>query len=416
MSLEKLVSEARKSDEVVKLARELLRINSESETAQIQNFVKDFLKSVGAKVETHSVNGKTFAVTSVTGENKKHALILYAHSDVVPSGDTKRWSYPPYDATVVGDKIYARGASDMKGALASELFVYSLLVQNDVTLSKPVSFVCVPDEENWVKTPTGWGVSKWLLETGRVIGKCCIMGEPSGLSKICIGERGDYWIKLMCESTPRHGSAPLYEENACVKLFRALEKVHSAIKSVKANTPAEIKEIVEQSYELISEDLKIPVSQLGAILEQPSMNVGVVKGGDMINIVPAHCEAQVAFCVPLGMSWMELHELVSRVASQNDVKIDVIENAQSNPSHTSPKAQVVSHLKKAVEQTLSLTPKLYVTQATSDANVFRAYGIDTCFYGPGEMSVIHAYDEWISVEALKKSVEIYLRAVLNYAL
>lgn len=71
MSLEKLVSEARKSDEVVKLARELLRINSESETAQIQNFVKDFLKSVGAKVETHSVNGKTFAVTSVTGENKK---------------------------------------------------------------------------------------------------------------------------------------------------------------------------------------------------------------------------------------------------------------------------------------------------------------------------------------------------------
>jgi len=419
-TLGKISKDLRESEkELIKLVVDLVRFESENPPVkdyEIQLFIRDFLREAGAKTELHDPGDNAWALTSSFGEGKD-GLILYGHADVVPAGNPSKWIYPPFSGVIIGDRIYGRGTSDMKAGLAAELFVYKLLYQNDVKLPGKLEFVSVLDEENWHKTPIGWNTSDWLLSTGKLTGRACIMGEQSGIKKICIGERGDYWVKLTCFAQPRHGSAPVYDDNACVKLFRAIERIHDAIKDLKVEPPKEIKNVVYESPKHIAEDLKgtgveLSFDELLQILVKPTMNVGVFRGGEMINIVPDSCEAQIAFCVPLGMKRQELHEIVK--SKIGDVSLELLGESQSDPSYTSPSAKIVQVLKQSAQSVLGETPALYVTQGTSDANVFRKHGIDTVFYGPGDFANTHAFNESVSIKAVTAIAQVYLKTVFEY--
>ena len=116
-----------------------------------------------------------------------------------------------------------------------------------------------------------------------------------------------------------------------------------------------------------------------------TMNVGLVSGGTMINGVPESCEALVAFTVPLGSSAAELHRAVLRVLAKkahSGITLEVLGESQSDPSYTPATAGLVKALGRAAHLATGRRPELYVRQATSDGNVFRGHGIETCHYGP----------------------------------
>lgn len=405
---------------LVELASSLVSTPSENPgpgAAKVQLKVEEYLEGLGVTVTRHTGFGGEFALTATLGEPGPDALILYGHSDVVPAGDTAKWLSPPFEPKVSGGKLYGRGASDMKAGLAAELFVFGLLAQSEPKLERPITLVCVPDEEDWKRTPTGWGFSKWLLEEGRLRGSACIMGEPSGLGAICIGERGDYWFRLRAEAEAGHGSAPIFDQNVFVRLFRALEDIHGALNKMKGNLPHTLKNVVAHSYRVIAQDFGLTPKQarrLG-LLEKPTINVGKVWGGTMVNTLPDRCEAEVAACVPLGLTWRQLHLAVKQtLASHPAVSLEVEEGSQSDPSYTDPGEKIVGQLERCATQVLGHRPALYVTQATSDANVFRAHHIPTCFYGPGNIRLAHAYNEHVEIGQLIKAAEIYLRTALSY--
>jgi len=390
----------------------------------VQMFLKDYLEGLGLRVETHSAGG-VCALTSSIGGGRGHSgggggLILYSHCDVVPPGRLDGWVYPPFEGRVVGGRVYGRGSADMLGGLAAEVLAYSVLTRCEGELAGEVCFVSVPDEEDWRRTPTGWGFSDWLLRSGRLSGGGCIMGEPSGLGGICVGERGDYWVTLKVKGDAGHGSLGFYDDNVFVRLFRALEDVHRGVcGGVVRPQSAEVARLLEDSYPVLAEELGVPLEELrsSGILERPSMNVGRLRGGVMVNVLPDECEAEVAFCVPLGMTWRELHKRVLDVLSSSGhpgVEASVVEGSQSDPSYTPLGSGIVGSLVGAVEDTLGVPPRVYVTQATSDANVFRAHGIPTCLYGPGHMGVAHGFNEWVDMDDVVRAAQVYVRTILRY--
>ena len=422
-NLDKALNELKNSEkEITRLVVNLIRFKSENppvEDHDIQLFIRDFLRQAGLGCELHDPGDKAWALTSSFGDGND-GFIFYGHADVVPAGDPSRWIHPPFSGEVVGDRIHGRGASDMKAGLAAELFAYKLLYQNEVELPGRVEFVSVLDEENWHRTPIGWNTSDWLLTTGKLRGKACVMGEQSGIKKVCLGERGDYWVRLHSNAKPRHGSTPVYEDNACVKLFRVLESIHTTITKLRAEPPEDIRGIVYASPKHIAEDLGEAASgithdQLLEMLVKPTMNLGVVRGGTMINIVPDACEAEVAFCVPIGMSRESLHAAVSRVVKESgSVTLELLGESQSDPSYTKPDSRIAQTLKEEAADVLGVAPEFYVTQGTSDANVFRKHGVDTCFYGPGDFENTHGYNESVSISAVTKIAQIYLKAAARY--
>ena len=137
----------------------------------------------------------------------------------------------------------------------------------------------------------------------------------------------------------------------------------------------------------------------------------------MINNVPENCEVLIAFCVPLGATREKLHAKITKVLKKkeyHDVELELQNQSQSNPTFTSQDSKVVCAVSDAAKSTIGVVPSVYVTQGTSDANVFRKHGIDTCFYGPGTWDRIHGYDESVSIKDTVSSLVVYLKAIANY--
>lgn len=89
------------------------------------------------------------------GDNEKDIVGVLCHLDVVPEGDN--WTYPPYSATVVGNKIYARGAIDDKGPTVAAYYALKFIKDANIKLKKQIRIILGTDEE------TGWrGVAHYF--------------------------------------------------------------------------------------------------------------------------------------------------------------------------------------------------------------------------------------------------------------
>jgi succinyl-diaminopimelate desuccinylase len=217
---------------------------------------------------------------------------------------------------------------------------------------------------------------------------------------------------------PRHGSAPVYDENPCIRLFKCLDEIHESVKQ-KVTPPEEVKHLIEPSSAFLRDAFRTSGiddhEAARTLLTHFSMNVGSVTGGTMINIVPEDCEAEVAFCIPLGATRRELDRKIKRILRQpqyRNVDLEYIaESDVAGPSYTSADSHLVKSLTHSASQVLGNPAPLYLTQGTSDANVFRSHGVDTCFYGPGTYEGAHGFNESVSIQDSLTALKVYLTLV-----
>jgi len=219
-----------------------------------------------------------------------------------------------------------------------------------------------------------------------------------------------------------HGSMPVYEENAFVKIFRVIDEIHELV-GARARQNSETKKLVTASKDLISNDLRrMKVTsadrQAEKLLTEFSMNVGVLRGGTMINAVPEYAEALIAISIPLGGNRKELESKIRKILARPEfrksVKLELLGESQSSPTYTNPNSNLVQLMYEVVSENLTKPPKLFVTQGTSDGNVYRKHGIETCFYGPGTFENIHGYNESVSVRDTLSVTKAYLIAAVSY--
>ena len=158
---------------------------------------------------------------------------------------------------VDGDRLYGRGAYDMKGGLAAMMCaLHDLAEQRKVR----VHFGCVADEESEELTARG---SDHLVESG-YLGDFAITGEPTNMH-IGIQAKGVLAMRIEVTGTAAHGSTPWLGDNAVLKaldVFRAIESLPFARES-------------------------------SDLFDRPSINLGRILGGDALNKVPDLCAIDV---------------------------------------------------------------------------------------------------------------------------
>ena len=131
------------------------------------------------------------------------------HTDVVPVGDIDAWSFDPFNATEKDGKVYGRGASDMKSAIAAFVCAVKEYIENN-ELKGTVSLLITNDEEG----PAINGTKKVLEEiykNGEKIDSC-IVGEPTCPYKlgemVKIGRRGSFSAKISITGKQGHVAYP----------------------------------------------------------------------------------------------------------------------------------------------------------------------------------------------------------------
>jgi succinyl-diaminopimelate desuccinylase len=156
-------------------------------------------------------------------------LLFAGHTDVVPPGNEGAWSHPPFAGAIAGERLYGRGAVDMKGGIAC--FVAAALDYLDGNGGKPkgsISFLITGDEESVAVNGTV-KLLKWAAERGETFDHC-ILGEPSNVEAlgdtIKAGRRGSLNGTLIVSGRQGHVAYPERADNpirGLVTLMAALQ-------------------------------------------------------------------------------------------------------------------------------------------------------------------------------------------------
>ncbi len=218
----------------VALARDLLRCPSVTPTeGGALAFLESTLKAAGFTVHRMTFNepgaDDVENFYARIGTTSPH-LMFAGHTDVVPPGDEKAWTHPPFSGEVDGDELYGRGAVDMKGGIACALAAVLDHLAADGGKSKgSISFLITGDEEGIAVNGTP-KLLQWAAERGEKFDHC-ILGEPSNVNAlgdtIKIGRRGSLNGHLIVTGKQGHVAYPDRAENP----IRGLVAIVSALQA-----------------------------------------------------------------------------------------------------------------------------------------------------------------------------------------
>jgi len=316
-------------------------------------FVKGWLEARDVEVIGAQHNGRPLLMASV-GPESGPTVVLHGHLDVVPGRPEQ------FEPKIDGDRLYGRGAYDMKGGLAAMMCAMRDLVDQHAVR---VRFVCVPDEESEELDDRG---SDRLVREG-YLGDFAITGEPTDLH-IGIQAKGVLAMRIEVEGTAAHGSTPWVGDNAVLKAIDTFRQIESL------------------PFARESSDL----------FDRPSINLGRIVGGDAMNKVPDLCVIDVDVRYLPGQD----HEAI-RAAVESMPEVRVVKVFHRHPAivaRDDPYVQVlgeaISHVAEPTSERLGVG-----RDGASDAISFLEAGVPAVECGPlGDGH--HGPEEWVSIRSL----------------
>lgn len=373
-------------------------VNPPGDVTRVVEFIRNWLSERGFSSNVYEyVRGKPNLIAKV-GRGKP-VIILNGHTDVVPPGDSSKWTYPPFSGKITEGRVYGRGSTDMKGGVAVIMMVFAELgplIERGGTGS--LVFSATADEE-----VGGHAGVEALVKDNVLMGDAAIVAEPTGFDKYCIAEKGLSQVKLITRGRPAHGSLPLLGDNAIMKLIKAIDKAQYTINEVNKGIklPHDLIEAVNNSARVYLEGalrggLRLSEDDFRQTIGSVSFNPGVIKGGSKVNMVPDYAELELDMRVPPGVSPNSVIDKL-RSSLSGLAEVEVLDT--SEPNYTPSNERIIQLIREGIIRQGAEAKPIIMTGAT-DGRYLRLRGIPTVIYGPGELTLAHTYDEYVTVKDL----------------
>jgi len=349
-------------------------------------YADQLLRGAGARTSiTYDADGRKANLLATIGPDVDGGVILSSHTDVVPAEDEEAWTGAPFLATRRDQRVYGRGAVDMKGFIACCLAMAPVFAAAD--LKRPVHIALTYDEEiGCLGAPVLIGD---LLRTGPMP-MAAIIGEPTNL-RIIEAHKGCYEYTTTISGLEGHGSAP----------SKAVNAVEYAVKFISR--------LLEIGGELTA------MAPLGTRYDPPhtTISVGAITGSTARNIVAGQCSfewemrpvkrsdaeyavlAVGAYEQALLSQMRQLHP-DSTIVTETVGAVDGLETVEHSP---------------AVDLAKSLTGETEVDVVSfgTEAGLYQEAGIPAVVCGPGSIDVAHRPDEYIEIGQLERCLEMLHR-------
>jgi succinyl-diaminopimelate desuccinylase len=387
--------------DVSQICSELVAIRSENPpglTAEVVEYIRSYLEGLG--IHSEILSRKKGYDNLLTRGTTDSGLLFCGHVDVVPALDDD-WKYPPFSATVKDGFVWGRGATDMKGGVASLLAALTLLVDRGKDITADCAFVC--DEE----TGGEYGI-RFLLAKKMIQPSDCLIPEPTPVRNPCIGQKGLCRLEMKFSGTPAHGSLyPAVGVSAIMEAMSLLEYV-KGLHDRHYPVDEQLSGIIENSSKVLESEFHL--NNVSEVLKKLMFNPGVIRGGEKSNVVAQHCELDLEIRVPWGCS---IKDLVSEIIAHTSHGT-IVSSTTHNPSMTDPTSRLVAVTCREIERVQGGPVFPIVQWAASDARHLRLCGFNVIEYGPGEISTLHAVNERVSIGNLKKVSEVYAGIMVAY--
>lgn len=334
----------------------------------LMEFVADHLRGHGiAPTLLRGPEGDRFNLFATIGDPSRAGVILSGHVDVVPAGEPE-WLADPFTLREDGDRLIGRGACDMKGFVAAVLSSVPELIASGATVHIALSY----DEEAGCR-----GVPHLIAALPDLCAppSGCIVGEPSRLVPV-LAHKGKAAIRLISKGRPAHSSRPDLGINAIHALLPALTAAEAQARALE-DGPQDARFVPPYS----------------------TIQIGTVKGGQALNIVPGHAEAEVEARAIHGV---EPRSLLGPVLAAGVAA----EWLSSYPALALDRADPLAGLMARVTGQEPLGAVSYGTEA----GLFQQAGIPAIICGPGDIARAHRPEEYLTRTELHEACAM-IRAV-----
>jgi succinyl-diaminopimelate desuccinylase len=363
-----------------------------------QGWEADHIRAFGAPGDSDAFPRWNLVARFQTGDGP--CVHFNSHHDVVEVG--QGWTRDPFAAEVDGDRIYGRGACDMKGGLAASIIAAEAFIATHPGFRGAVEISATADEESG-----GYGGVARLAEQGWFApGRVdhVIIPEPLHKDRICLGHRGVWWAEVETKGRIAHGSMPFLGDSAIRHMTALLQEIEDKL------YPA-----------LATRTTGMPVVPEGA--RSSTLNINSIHGGQVEPLpgdtsLPAPCVADSCrivldrrFLVEESLPEVkaELLSLLDGLAeTRPGFRFEIRDLFEVHPSMTDRDAPVVTSTAKAIEQVLSRHPEFVASPGTYDQkHIDRIGRLRNCIaYGPGLLHLAHQPDEWVGIADMLDSARV----------
>jgi succinyl-diaminopimelate desuccinylase len=332
-------------------------------------------------------------IATFEGGRPGRHLVLNGHIDVFPCDDAHRWSRDPWGGEVVDGRIYGRGVSDMKNGTAALLFAHLWLARLADTLPGRVTLTAVSDEE----TGGTWGAQYLVDHHPEVLGDCLLSAEPGAPTTIRFGEKGILRLAITVRTPGCHGAYTHKSPSAT----RIAARLVAALEAVTALPVAMEPEVARALEEGAAEMDRIHLPGAARVMLQFSLNLGVVRGGTKVNMLPGECRLEFDIRIPAGeRSATVMAEIERILAGFPEARLEV--TGLSEPTWSSPTHPMVTALADACEAACGFRPRAIASLAATDARKWRMKGVPAFTYGTTATNVAMPDEhidiaEWLGV-------------------
>lgn len=359
-------------------------------------YAVEYLELTPAEVAELAPYGEGLPRTNVIGRlhgtRPRPVMHFNGHLDVVPV--TAGWSTHPFGGEVRNGRIFGRGASDMKGGIAAQVYAIEAIRRAGFDIQGTVEQSGVVDEESTGNRNAGMG---YLVEHGYISSSrtnYVVITEPLNVDNICLGHRGAIWGEITTFGRQSHSSTPERGINAIDHMASFIDEV-----------TYELKPRLQQRLN------SQPVVPPGA--SAASLSFNMVHGGTNVNSLPDGCT--VAFDRRLVMGEQldnvrhELQAILDRLARTiPGFRYSYKERYAALPTWVSADMPLVRTFAAAIQEVIRRSPGYVCSPGTDDQRfVVHNAGIEQCIvYGPGEITQAHIVDESLALDDLLTSIKV----------
>jgi acetylornithine deacetylase/succinyl-diaminopimelate desuccinylase family protein len=369
---------------MISLTQELVATNSESPPggeAEVAKVLQSHMEDHGISCVSIGPDKRPNLLFS-TVEGEKGPLVFHGHMDTVPAGPRESWEHNPFGGEIIDGLLYGRGAADMKGPVAA--LAEAMIQYNDEGHNTPLLMLATSDEES------GCTGAEEVAKSGKLEGvQFGVCAEPTSLN-VLVGEKGIFWSRLVTEGKAAHASRPEDGINAIELCIEALDVLTGS------------------DYDYEEHEL----------LGTQTMSIGLIQGGVKVNVVPDICEARLDMRIVKGQTpegiLTSMKKRLESAGLSNRAKVEYIHGKSAVV--TPYESEIVSVSIDAVTRITGKRPTPSAATYGTDCSVLQPkIGILNVICGPGSIEQAHQPNEFIEIDQLVQSVDVYLEIARHFS-
>ena len=377
-----------KASEQVQVLQDLIRIHSTNgNEIEVATYLKQLLAEHGIDAQVDEFGDRRANLTAQIGRgNGDRVLGLTGHMDTVAVNSPQSWQHDPFGGEIVGERLYGRGAADMKSGLAAEVLALIELQEAGELPNGTVKLIATAGEE--LGTP---GANRLASQGAANELSALVVGEPTG-GNVIFAHSGSLNYEVTSTGKTAHSSMPAQGINAITGLVKFIK----AESSLFADAPVD--------------------PYLGKVQH----SVTVIEGGHQVNSIPDTAKLEGNIRPTPACDNQEvaarLNRVIDQINHQTSFHLQLNIFWDYHPISTDPNSDFVQSALHAAQQFFPHPVTTGIINGATDASVFRRERPDlpVIVLGSDAWDVAHATDEYTTIPAYHATIETYKQIIRDF--